>query len=188
MITGILYGMTGISGELHKYLHSFCLNPHTRFETQEEGETVVLVLRAHPVTQIPWVVNSVVILVLLIILDLFLSNVLTLGQIIFTNVFVIAVILAYIWHNFLLYFFNVGVITNKRILDMDFFGILYREVSEANINRVEDITAKSVGYFGSVFNYGNVFIQTAGALVNIEFISVPAPGEAVRIINSIQKD
>ena len=76
--------------------------------------------------------------------------------------------------------------TNKRILDVDFYSILYREVSETRLTKVEDITSKTGGYFGSLFNYGNVFVQTAGSEVNIEFLNVPDPANAVKIINDLQ--
>ena len=80
-----------------------------------------------------------------------------------------------------------GIVTNKRIIDIDFSSILYRETTEARLANVEDITSKQVGYFGSFFHYGNVFVQTAGTYTNIEFLNVPEPAEVVEIINRLHR-
>ncbi|MBI2641630.1 hypothetical protein HYW87_03490 [Candidatus Roizmanbacteria bacterium] len=169
----------------HQILHAFCVKPGYRFESQHTREEVILVLRAHPVTQLPWIINSIVFLIVLIILNFFLPSVLNPAQIFFANVFGFAVIFAYIWFNFLGWFFNVGIITNERIIDVDFHSVLYKEVTEAQLGKVEDVTAKSGGFFASVFNYGNVFVQTAGTEVNIEFYNVPKPSEVTKIINQL---
>ncbi len=50
---------------------------------------------------------------------------------------------------------------------------------------MEDVTAKSGGFFASIFNFGNVFVQTAGTEVNLEFHNIPRPAEVTRIINSL---
>lgn len=169
-----------------RFLGAFNVMPNIKFESQEVDEPVILVLRAHPVTQIPWIFNIFVGFIMLMILDLILPNFLGPNQMIMLNIMVIVFLLSYGWLNFLLYYYNVGVITHKRVLDIDFYSILHREVSETRLNRVEDITSKTSGYFGSLFNYGTVFVQTAGAEVNIEFIDVPDPTNAVKIINQLQ--
>lgn len=166
-----------------RFLNSFVVKPNIRFETQDEDEKVILLLRAHPITQVPWIFNAAVFFLLLIGLNLIFPYFLSSAQIIFTNAVWIIGILSYMWLNFLLYFFTVGLITNKRILDIDFHGILTKEVTETRLKSVEDITSKTNGYIGSLFHFGNVFVQTAGTENNIEFISVPEPSVVVRIIN-----
>ncbi len=169
-----------------KHLHAFSIRPDVKFDTQESDEEIILVLRAHPITQISWGINSIFLLLVLIIANIFFTNFLNPIQLTYMSLMGILFIISYAWLNFLLYFFNVGLVTNKRVIDIDFYSILYREVSETRISKVEDITAKSAGYFGSLFNYGNVYVQTAGAEVNIEFDSVPEPSEVVKIINDLQ--
>jgi len=169
----------------HSLLHSFCVKPGDRFESQHASEQIILVLRAHPITQLPWVINSFFLLIILFFLNFIFFNFLTLPQTIFANFFGIAITFAYIWFNFLSWFFNVGIITNERIIDIDFHGVIYKEVTETQLGKVEDVTAKSGGFFASVFNYGNVFVQTAGAELNIEFMKVPKPSEVTKIINDL---
>ncbi|MBI4226132.1 PH domain-containing protein [Candidatus Roizmanbacteria bacterium] len=169
----------------HSFLHAFCVKPAYRFETQHPSEQVILVLRAHPITQLPWVINSFILLIILFFLNFLFLNFLSTSQTVFANFFGLAVIFAYIWFNFLSWFFNVGIITNERIIDIDFHAVIYKEVTETQLSKVEDVTAKSGGFFASVFNYGNVFVQTAGTEVNIEFINVPKPSDVTKIINSL---
>jgi hypothetical protein len=104
---------------------------------------------------------------------------------IFFNLFAIGIVFGYFWFNLVGWFFNVGIVTNQRIIDIDLHSILYKEVTMAIIKKIEDVTSKSGGFFSSVFNYGNVFVQTAGTEANIEFMNIPKPSEAAKIINSL---
>lgn len=169
----------------HWTFHSFCIKPAYYFENQQRNEEIILVLRAHPVTQIPWIFNSLIFLLIVIPLNLFIPSFLSFAQIFLFDLFSLTAILAYIWFNFLGWFFNLGVVTNKRIIDIDYHAVIYKEVTETNLSKVEDVTTKSGGFFSSLFNYGTVFVQTAGTEVNIEFFDIPRPAEVTKIINHL---
>ena len=171
----------------HSLLHSFCIRPKAKFETQMDKEEIFLVLRAHPITQLPWILNGIFLIILLIFVNIVASQVFSTGQLFILNIGVVAFVFGYYWFNFLSYFFNVGIVTNHRIVDVDFHAVIYKEITEARINKVEDITAKSGGYIASLFNFGNVYVQTAGNEHNIEFIAIPRPSDVVKIINSIMR-
>lgn len=166
-------------------MHAFCIRPNISFDIQDTGEEVILFLRAHPITQLYWIVNGLILSILLIVLNFIFPTIFTPQQIFFINIAGIFFIGAYLWANFLTYFFNVGIVTNKRVIDIDFHAIIYKETTEADLGKIEDITAKSGGYFASLFNFGDVFIQTAGTEVNIEFLKIPRPSEVVNIINHL---
>ena len=170
----------------HKLFHSFCLYPALDFETKDKDEEIVLMVRAHPITQLYWVVNALFLVVISVFVNAtFLPTILTQQQILFLNRMTVVFILAYLWLNFLGYYFNLGIITNRRIVDLDFHAIIYKEFTEARLIKVEDVTSKSGGYFASLFNFGNVFVQTAGSEVNIEFVNIPRPTDVVRMINEV---
>lgn len=177
--------MENNNNQSHQILHSYCLNPEVKLEIQGPNEHILLVLRAHPITQLPWIFNVIILTILLTVLNLLLFSFLTFRQALFANIFGIIVIATYAWYNFLSWFFNAGVVTNQRIIDIDFTSVLYKEVSEALLAKIEDITSKSGGYFESFFDYGDVFVQTAGTAENIEFLNVPHPSEVVRIIDEL---
>lgn len=169
----------------HNFLHTFCIRPALRFATQSDNEEVILVVRAHPFTQIYWLINSIGLLVLLFLLDYFFSMFLNPLQVLFTFVFSILIVSAYIWLNILIWFFNVGIITNERVIDIDFHAVIYKEITEARLDKIQDVTEKAGGFFESYFDYGNLFIQTAGGEQNIEFNNIPHPPTVVKIIHEL---
>lgn len=176
---------TDTTFQSHQFLHSYCIRPDVQFEAQAKDEVILLVLRAHPITFIPWIFNSIVFLIALIVLNFILPNFMVANQVIFINIFAIILIFSYIFFNFLSWFFNVGIITNQRIIDIDFDNVIYKEVTETSLNRIQDITSKSGGFFEAFFNYGNLFVQTAASEQNIEFLNIPNPADVVRIIEDL---
>ncbi|MDO9027562.1 MAG: hypothetical protein Q7U68_01705, partial [Candidatus Roizmanbacteria bacterium] len=99
--------------------YSYCLNPQINFDTHEEGEKIILLLRSHPFTQIGWILNSIFLFILILVLNFFIQSFFNLGQIIMINCFAAVVVLSYIWFNILSWYFNVGIVTNKRVIDID---------------------------------------------------------------------
>ena len=72
--------------------------------------------------------------------------------------------------------------TNERIVDFDFRGILHKETSYANLNQVQDVSPKVIGFFGTFFHYGNIFVQTAAAKPEFEFHHVARPDNVAKEI------
>ncbi len=167
------------------YLNSICIRPNAKFDVQGEQEIIILVLRAHPATQIGWILLSLLFLIILITLNFFLPSFFTIAHRVLINISGVIYILSYVWLKFILYYYNVGIITNTRVIDIDQISILYRETTEARNEKIEDVTSKSAGYWGAIFNYGNIFVQTAGTEANIEFINIAVPTLVAKIINDV---
>ena len=165
--------------------YSYNLNPQINFDTHEEGEKIILLLRSHPFTQVGWILNAIFLFVLIFALNFFIQNFFNLLQIFILNIFAVVFILSYIWISFLGWYFNVGIVTNKRVIDIDLHAVIYKEITDAQLGKIEDITVKSGGYLQSLFDYGSIFIQTAGTAVNVEFNNVPRPTDAVQVINKL---
>lgn len=159
--------------------------PKIHFEEQFEGENVLLLIRQHPFTQIYWIFNSFILTIALVAVNFLLPILFDIVQILFFNLFAGVLIIAYILLNFLAWFFHVGVISDRRIIDIDFHNILHKEVTIADLRDIEEINSKSIGYIGSIFNYGDIFVQTAGMKANIEFLNSPDPALIVRFINEL---
>ena len=87
--------------------------------------------------------------------------------------------------NFLGWFFNVYLVTDERVVDVDFYSLLYKQISDAGLEKIQDITYRVKGLAGSLINYGDILIQTAGEQPNIEFEAVPQPAEVVKILNEL---
>lgn len=165
--------------------HSLKFNPSIHFDLQRDSEEVLLLIREHPITQIPWILNTLGLIIILTIINTLIPPMFTVQQVLFFNIFAGSTIFAYSWLNFLRWYFQVGIITNERILDIDFKSILYKEVSITNIANIEEISTRSGGYIGALFNYGDIFIKTAGANEDIEFHKAPNPTIVIKLINKL---
>jgi uncharacterized membrane protein YdbT with pleckstrin-like domain len=66
------------------------------------------------------------------------------------------------------YYLDIWILTDQRVIDIEQKGLFSRHVSSLNISNIQDITTKQVGFIPTIFNYGEVHIQTAG--VEREFI------------------
>ncbi len=166
-------------------LKSFIIKPKVKFEFQHDDEEIIFLVRAHPITQIYWVINGFLMGIIIFILISVFSVYLTSKQIVFIFLFAIVFIFSYWWFSFLSWYFNVGIVTSQRVIDIDFYYLTYKEITSALLDNIEDITIKSGGFFPSIFNYGNVFVQTAGTKVNIEFMNCPQPEKIKEIINNL---
>lgn len=162
-----------------------------RFETQEQGESIILLLRKHWITNVIWLATGL----LLLISPIIIFPVLAISGIIpanfsgsaFSLVILVWYLLtfSYVLVNFLLWYFTVSIVTSERIVDIDFINILNKRFSATRINKVEDVTMKRGGFLRAVFDYGDVLVQTAGKEREFEFLAVPKPEQVVRIINQL---
>lgn len=83
---------------------------------------------------------------------------------------------------FVLHYLNIHIVSEDRIVDIDQTGLLYREVSELNIETIEDVSSQKKGLLGNIFNYGTVYVQTAGAVERFEFDNVGSPDKISSVI------
>ena len=93
---------------------------------------------------------------------------------------------AYFLESFLTWFFNVYIVTDERIIDIDFYNLIYKEVSDANIDKIQDVTYKMGGVVRTLFNYGDVLIQTASEVPNFDFLAVPHPDKIVKVLQDLR--
>jgi len=167
--------------------------PDLRFENQEENETVILFLRQHLITLVPVLVLEVLLflgpMVLFPIFFKMLSTTINIpiGYTIIGIIFWYTASFGILLAKFLYWFFNIFIVTNERIVDIDFINLLYKDVAEARLSRVQDISYNQRGIFATIFDYGDVTIQTAGELPNFSFEIVPKPSEVVDIISDAAK-
>jgi uncharacterized membrane protein YdbT with pleckstrin-like domain len=82
----------------------------------------------------------------------------------------------------IIYYLTIQIITDIRVVDVDQSGLFSHTVSELHIDKIEDVTSKTTGIFGTIFNYGDVFIQTAGTIERFEFDNVPNPAAIEKLI------
>jgi len=187
-----LNGVQSIKKGPHFY-SSFFQDPEgLSFEDIEQGESILLLLRRHFVTNVPWIAATIVLLILPFlfpfILTFFPFPLPESHTIMLFMGFYYLFVFGFVLLNFTLWYFQAGLVTNRRIIDVDLSGILYRQVSEAKIQNIQDVTYNQIGFIRSLFNYGNVLVQTAGAEENIEYDRVPRPARVADIIGDLSQE
>ena len=101
------------------------------------------------------------------------------------NIFWYLFTFGYLFGVFVNWYFNVFIITNKKIVDFDVRGLTYKNTSETALRNVEDVTSRVTGTLGTVFNIGEVFVQTAGEEREFEFSMMDSPSEIRDIISDL---
>jgi len=86
------------------------------------------------------------------------------------------------------YYFDVWVITDERIINIEQKGLFLRRVSAAEYEKIQDITAEVKGFLQTVINFGDVSVQTAGETDNIILRRISDPYEIKNLIAKMQKE
>ena len=181
--------LTSLKERTTNPLAAFMANPHSskmRFETQEGKEKIILLLRRHLITNLSWLFMTVIfIFAPTVFLKIFPLELPEEYQLIIHLTWYLGVF-AFAFEKFLSWFFNVNILTDERIIDLDFPSILYKDTTETKIDQVQDVSVKVGGYTRSLFNFGDVNIQTAGAVPQIFFEAVPDPGRVAKVLNELK--
>lgn len=172
-------------------LRAYISNPvGFHFESQEDEEQIVLLLRQHPITNLPWILGGITMLLAPIFVFPIFSFLNPLPNMPFSFSFVFTIFwycltFSMVFVNYLHWFFNVYLVTNERIVDIDFNNLVHRELSSTRVSKVQDVTYKVSGVIRSIFDYGDVFVQTAGTEENFDFEAVPRPQLVVKKIGEL---
>jgi hypothetical protein len=162
---------------------------HELFPGQNTNEKIYIAVREHPVLLLIKVVVWLFFVLVLILFRNFVPDILpalfegTAGTIISVvqQVYILFLALS-LFIIFVLYYLNLHIVTEMRIVDIDQKGLFKHVVSILNIAQIEDVTSDTTGILGTVFDYGTVFIQTAGTRERFELQNVPHPGQLSKII------
>jgi hypothetical protein len=71
------------------------------------------------------------------------------------------------------------------VIDVDFKSLLFKNISYAKFDKIEDINFTTSGSLGAIFDFGTVVIQTAAATDEFEFEDVPYPSQVTAFINDL---
>lgn len=172
-------------------LSSLVISPsaNVRFETQDPEEEILMILRAHWITNIPWFVVAVLLFFAPAVLRSF--PLLDSFPVRFQMMFVIVwylILLMYVFERFLSWFFNMTIITDERIVDVDFFNLTTKRVSDADLDKIQDVSFTNSGAIGAIFNFGDVLVQTAAEVTEFVFEKVPGPSEVAKILQRLRTE
>lgn len=162
---------------------------HHRFPGQRENENIQLVIRKH------WIIDvkiafalfmmGIIPLIIAIVAEVFVwkagfSDAFLVVALLFTLYFLGLLLFTYIkWLNEEL---DIIVVTDNRIISHEQIDLFHRQVSEANLGQIQDVTGVEKGFLQSMFHYGNIEIQTSASDVFFIIKHVNHPYENARAL------
>lgn len=169
-------------------LSAYVAHPsRAHFATQEEKEKIILLLRKHWITNLSWFFLAIICFFAPLALRVFpIIEFLPERYQLMSVIMWYLLLTAFIFEKFLTWFFNVYLVTDERLVDVDFYNLIYKQITEAKIDKIQDITFRVGGVVRSLFNYGDVLVQTAGAEPNLEFEAVPNPEKVVKVLQALR--
>jgi hypothetical protein len=180
----------GVAGHTHNVLASYFFYPEPSkvdFVNKDPEETIILLVRRHPITNLPWILMAFILIVTPAFVSVlpFFEGFPERFQLILPIVWYM-ITAAFTLEKFLTWFFNVNIITDERIIDVDFVHLLYRDISDADIEQIQDVTVKVGGAIRTIFNYGDVHIQTAAEVPEILFEAIPHPDRVLKLLRELR--
>jgi hypothetical protein len=165
------------------------LHPRFLFPGQQENERIYLVTRPHWIVLAKRFLLWFIFVVVLLGLDYYIlptypalsqspfSQILALIR----SIYIMGLVLSAftLW---VIYYLNYQIITNERVVDITQNNLLHHTTSELNLARLQDVTAEIHGILGTFFNFGNVYIQTAGEVERFEFENIPNPNAVAKLV------
>lgn len=175
---------------------SFAVTPdHLKFEAQHENEEVIILGRRHPITNLWWLAMVCVAVFIPMIWGSFpMFQVISGLTVTKVTILWYLGLLFYVIQHFLLWFYNVYIVTNERLVDVDFVGLLSKVVNVTQLDNVEDVNYSQHGLMDSMFDMGDVIVQTAseqktpdasGELSAFTFESIAYPDKVAQVINML---
>lgn len=157
------------------------------FDIQHDDEPVLLMLRQHPIVNVTWILLTI----LLIIAPIIVLPYIPFLEFLPARFQFVAILgwytmtFGYALEKFLIWFFNIYLITDERVVDMDFYNLLFKKISEAKIENIEDITTSNNGLLQSIIDFGDIRIQTAAEIPEIQFERVPHPDQVAKFLSEM---
>lgn len=153
------------------------------FIHQKPYEHIVYKVWRHPITLVPVIIGFFVLALIpavlfFLIVHLFpdlLSGTFSYPLLVLAGSIYYLSIILFFYTYFVSFYLDLLIVTNDRLLHIEQQGLFARTISEFDLYKIQDITSTIDGVIPSFFNYGNLLIQTAGAMEEFKILSVPHP-------------
>ncbi len=96
-------------------------------------------------------------------------------------------ILLYALISWINYYFDVWIVTSKRIINIEQVSLFERVTSETRLEMIQDVTVEVKGFLPSVFHFGNVYVQTAAERARFAFEQIRWPYKVKKLISDLHR-
>ncbi len=175
--------------EKRSFLNLFLIAPPDEgFDIQDKNEQIIIFVRPHWLTTIRWLATTLG----FIVLPALIKPLIPAEIYFFAGRFIEAGLilwylftLAYLLRNFLGWYYDVYFVTDERVVSVEFVNMMQKMVSDTRVDRIQDIALSQKGFFQSMFNYGDVLIQTAAEVSLFTFKNIPHPQSVVEALQRL---
>lgn len=165
------------------------------FESQQDDEQVVFLARKHILAMAPiFTISFLVYLIGFLAIFVFPSLIPVLVEGFAYNVYVLVVSLMflfntiYLFSNWVLYYLHVAILTTEHFVEIEQYGLFGRKVSQLALDKIQDVSNDQRGLVHTMFNLGNVLIQTAGEAPNFDLNFMPDPYKICQTIMEVEEE
>lgn len=159
-----------------------------RFDRKEQDEEVILVTRKHWTAFVTHLFTALFLPIIPIVLLILSSNNEAYGKgTIYLGLFVASLVISMniIVTALIQWYYNVSIITDKRILALKVVTIFHHTYTEILWRKIQDVGHDTVGPFSYLFDVGNLYIDTAGEGIDLTLTYVPKPRDVQDVINNL---
>lgn len=177
-----------ILGHTKSPFSAFLVNPKIfDFTERHDKEVIILAVRSHWIVNLKWMLITVFMLFVPNIIDMLETlKSLPAGYQFVAHLFWYLFTFIYAFEKFLDWYFDVYILTNKRLIDIKFNNLMNKHFAEADIGVIQDVSSSVRGIFGTFFNFGTVLVQTASEINQIIFKNVPNPEKIIKAIQELR--
>ena len=177
-----------ILGHTKSPFSSFLVRPKVlKFTEQDDEEEIFLAARPHFITNISWICLAIIMLFVPLFFKYFSFLDIFPAQYQFAlRLFWYLFTFMYAFESFLSWYFDVFLVTDERVVDIEFNNLLNKHFAEADLSKIQDVSSSVRGVLGTFLNYGNVLIQTASETNQITFENVPNPEKIIKLIEELR--
>ena len=155
------------------------------FPGQSPEEQIALFIRRHWMAFLPWIIITPILIMIFFTVVVFLWNTVSPDLRAFfifgTSTYYLIVLFVFL-RAWMSYYLDVTIVTERRLIDIEQDGIFARRIAEQSLLRVQDVSARQNGFLQHFFNYGNLYIETAGEQPNFLLHNLPRPNEIAQTI------
>lgn len=96
----------------------------------------------------------------------------------------VSVFISFMWlfHNFLDYYLDAWLITDKGIIDLAWHGWFHRESTRVLYSDIQGVSYEVKGVFATIFRYGHIAVEKISTGTNITLPGIPRPRRVQTVI------
>lgn len=168
----------------------------SQFINQKSYEKIVKTVRRHGITFLPYIVIFLILILVPVgvtwllnaVFPALLQNTITYPLlVIFGSVYYLSLCL-FFYSYFVAFYLDMWIITNDRIVDINQISLFGRTVAEVELYQIQDVEAEVHGFFPTIFRYGTLTLQTAGAIPKFIIEDVPHPYELQKLLLDLSNE